>query len=139
MSGFLLDTNVVSELAAREPEPRVVAFLGSQRDLWLSVIVVHELHFGLNQLPSGHRRDQLTATLSAFVGEYDDRILPVGVQEADQAADLRARARRAGRVLNLADGLIAGTALVHGLRIATRNTADFANHGVEVTDPWEKP
>ena len=135
MSGFLLDTNVVSELGAREPEPRVIAFLGSQPDLWLSVIVVHELHFGLNQLPLGHRRDRLTAILSAFVEEYDDRILAVGSREVYQAAVLRAQARRAGRVLNLADGLIAGTALVHGLRVATRNTADFANHGMEVANP----
>ena len=139
MSGFLLDTNVVSEVAARDPEPRVIAFLGSQPDLWLSVIVVHELHFGLNQLPLGPRRDRLTAILSTFVDEYDDRILPVGRREANQAAVLRAQARRAGRVLNLADGLIAGTALVHDLRVATRNTADFANHGVEVANPWEMP
>lgn len=139
MTGILLDTNVVSELAAPRPEPRVVAFLRSHRDLWLSVIVVHELHFGLNQLPPGRRRDQLTATLSAFVGEYDDRILPVGVQEADRAADLRVQARRQGRVLNLADALIAGTALAHGLGIATRNTADFADHGIALTDPWQVP
>ncbi len=137
MSGFLLDTNVVSEVGAPEPEPRVIAFLETQPDLWLSVIVVHELHFGLNQLPLGHRRDQLTAILSAFVEEYDDRILSVGSREAYQAAVLRAQARRAGRVLNLADGLIAGTALVHGLRVATRNTADFANHGMEVANPWD--
>lgn len=139
MSGFLLDTNVVSELGAREPEPRVIAFLGSQPDLWLSVIVEHELRFGLNQLPMGRRRDRLTSVLSAFVDEYDDRILPVGRREANQAAVLRAQARQAGRVLNLADGLIAGTALVHGLRVATRNTADFANHGVDVANPWESP
>ena len=61
------------------------------------------------------------------------------VQEAHRVADLRAQARRLGRVLNLVDVLIAGTALVHGLGIATRSTADFAGHGITLIDPWQVP
>ena len=139
MTGWLLDTNVVSELAAPAPEPRVVAFLRAHGNLWLSVIVVHELHCGLRQLPAGRRRDQLADTLSVFVDEYADRVLPVRLREADRAASLRARARRSGRTVNLADALIASTALVNGLGVATRNTSDFADHGMALINPWDEP
>ena len=137
MSGFLLDTNVVSELVKPAPEPRVIAFLTSQTDLWLSAIVLHELDFGLNLLPRGHRRDRLPSVLSTFLSEYSDQIIPVDRREAEQAAAMRAQARRLGRVLYLADALIAGTAKAHDLSLATRNVMDFNDLGVEVTNPWE--
>ena len=137
MSGFLLDTNVVSELVKPAPEPRVIAFLTSQTDLWLSTIVLHELDFGLNLLPRGRRRDRLSSVLSTFLSEYSDQIIPVDRREAEQAAAMRAQARSLGRALYLADALIAGTAKAHDLSLATRNVMDFNDLGVEVTNPWE--
>ncbi len=139
MNGFLLDTNVVSELTKNVPDSRVVAFLAGQDDLWLSTIVLHELDFGLRLLPLGHRRDRTSAALSAFVSEYEDRILPVGRLEAEQAAALRVQAHRSGRVLHLGDALIAGTARAHDLCVATRNAADFNGLDVNVTNPWQFP
>ena len=137
MSGFLLDTNVVSELVKPAPEPKVIVFLTSQTDLWLSTIVLHELDFGLNLLPRGRRRDRLSSVLSTFLSEYSDQIIPVDRREAEQAAAMRAQARRLGRVLYLADALIAGTAKAHDLSLATHNVMDFNDLGVEVTNPWE--
>ena len=137
MSGFLLDTNVVSELVKPSPEPRVIAFLNSQTDLWLSAIVLHELHFGLNLLPRGHRRDRLGSALTSLIAEYRDQILPVGRLEAEQAAVMRAQTQLSGRLLYLADALIAGTAKAHDLCLATRNVTDFVGLDVEVTNPWE--
>lgn len=137
MNGFLLDTNVVSELTKEAPDSRVVAFLGAQDDLWLPTIVLHELEFGLNLLPPGRRRNRIRTALSALLMEYGDRILPLDRPEAEQAATLRTQARRAGRVLHLADALIAGTAKVHDLAVATRNVADFEGLSVTVINPWE--
>ncbi|MYD63511.1 MAG: type II toxin-antitoxin system VapC family toxin [Gemmatimonadetes bacterium] len=137
MNGFLLDTNVVSELTKNVPNSQVITFLAAQNDLWLSIIVLHELDFGLNLLPLGRRRDRISAVLAAFVTEYEDRILPVDRPEAEQAASLRAQARRSGRVLHLGDALIAGTAKTHNLAVATRNVADFDGLDVDVTNPWE--
>ena len=138
MSGFLLDTNVVSELVKPSPEPRVIAFLNSQSDLWLSAIVFHELEYGLNLLPHGRRRERLGSALSSLIAEYGDRALPVGRLEAEQAAVMRAQAQLSGRLLYLADALIAGTAKAHGLWLATRNVTDFAGLDVEITNPWEQ-
>ena len=137
MTGFLLDTNVISELTRDRPEPRVVAFLSEQPDLWLSALVLHELEYGLELLPPGARRDGLGEALAAFVAEYEDLVLPLDRMAAAWAARLRARAQRSGRVVDLGDALIAGTARAHDLSIATRNVRDFERMEVEVTDPWE--
>ena len=136
MSRILLDTNVVSELTKEAPDTRVLAFLAGHDDLWLSAVVLHELDFGVGLLPPGRRRDGISAVLSAFVTEYEDRILPVGRSEARHAAALRARAHRAGHVLDLGDALIAGTAKANGLSVATRNVRDFDGLGLDVIDPW---
>lgn len=137
MNGFLLDTNVVSETTKPEPASQVTAFLTAQNDLWLSAIVLHELEFGLQLLLPGRRRDRIASALSTFIAEYEHRILPIGRQEARSAAWFRGQSRRSGRVLHLADALIAGTAQVNGLTIATRNIGDFDGLGIAVMNPWE--
>ncbi|MCY4559121.1 MAG: type II toxin-antitoxin system VapC family toxin [Chloroflexi bacterium] len=136
MRGFLLDTNVVSELAKRAPDPQVVAFLNSRDDLWLSTVVTYELEFGLRLLPVGRRRRQLEDALTAIVTEHQHRLLPVGRREARQGARLRAQAQLAGRIASVSDSLIAGTAAAHDLAIATRNVSDFEGLGVDVVSPW---
>ena len=137
MTGFLLDTNVVSELTRDRPDSRVVAFLSGQPDLWLSALVLHELEFGLERLPPGARREALRAVLTAFVAEYEDRILPLDRIAATWAARFRAERHRFGRVLDLGDALIAGTARAHELSLATRNVRDFERLDIEVTNPWD--
>ena len=137
MTGFLLDTNVVSELTRGRPEPRVIAFLSEQADLWLSALVLHELEFGLELLPHGARRHELGSVLDEFVAEYEDRILPLDRMAAAWAARFRARAHRSGRVLDLGDALIAGTARAHDLSLVTRNVRDFDRLDIEVANPWE--
>lgn len=137
MTGFLLDTNVVSELTRERPAPRVISFLSEQPDLWLTTLVLHELEYGLELLPPGARRDGLEAVLAAFIAEYDDRILPLDRIAAEWAARFRVRAHRSGQVLDLGDALIAGTAKAHDLSLATRNVRDFDRVDVDVVNPWE--
>lgn len=139
MSGYLIDTNVVSELTKTSPDPGVIAFLSEGDDLWLSSVVLHELEFGLRSLPQGRRRDDLEQVLSDFITEFDDRILPLERIEAVWAARLRAEAHLSGRVLHLGDALIAGTAKAHGLTVATRNVRDFDRLDVKVANPWQIP
>lgn len=136
MIGVLLDTNVVSETVRPEPAEAVRRFLSADRRFWLSTIVLHELDFGVRMLPLGRRRDRIAAAMRALAAAHSDRILPVGLDEAAGAARLRARARRSGRALDLGDALIAATAAVNGLALATRNTRDFEGLDLEVIDPW---
>ena len=137
MSGYLLDTNVVSELSRPTPHPAIVTFMGAEDDLWLSVIVLEELDLGVQLLPHGRRREGLRTWLSLLLSNFAARILPIGRREAAQAATLQARAHRRGKRLQLADALIAGTAMTCDLVVATRNVRDFGGMGVDVHNPWE--
>lgn len=136
MAGFLIDTNVVSELTRPEPDLNVMAFLDAQPDIWLSTVVLHELEYGLGLLPAGKRRNELLSMIANLVAEYGDRIIPLERAEAQAAAELRVAAKNSGRVLHLGDALIAGTAKMHALTIATRNVADFDGLGVRMANPW---
>ena len=138
MTGVLLDTNVVSETTRVAPDPGVVAYLVNEPDLWLSTVVIHELQLGIHLRPAGRRRDQASDLIEALVAT-SRRIVPVGLAEAEHASELRARARRSGRTLHLADALIAATAGLRRLPLATRNIGDFEGLGLRLINPWELP
>jgi predicted nucleic acid-binding protein len=139
VTGVLLDTNVISEITRPHPDAQVVRFLEQLDNSWLSIITRHELRFGIALLPLNRRRDQLVEAVNGLLSTYADRVLPILEAEADEAAALRARARTSGRVMHLADALLAATATVHNLAIATRNVTDFADIAIKVIDPWESP
>lgn len=137
MTDYLLDTNVVSELSKQSPHPTIVNFLRSPNDMWLSAIVVNELELGVQLLPEGRRRDSLRYWLSQIMEDFRGRILPIRRQEAEAAASFQALVHRDGGKLELADALIAGTAKVRGLSLATRNTRDFSGLDIDIVNPWE--
>lgn len=137
MNGILVDTNVISELTRDTPSSQIISFFVEYDELWLSTIVVHELKFGIELLPLGNRRDRIYSAITDLVSQYSDRILPVGDSEATQAAIYRAQRHRLGRVLDLGDALIAGTAKVNGLALATRNIRDFEYLELELINPWD--
>ena len=137
MNGFLLDTNVVSEMTKATPYPVVAELMATRRDLWLSVIVIHELQYGISILDEGHRRDGLIVWLSQIVDRFNGHILPLDQQSSELAASLRAQARRSGRTLNLPDALIAGTAATRSMTLITRNVRDFRGLDIDIVNPWE--
>lgn len=136
MTAYLLDTNVISELTRPVPNPQVIDFLQHLEEGYLSVITVHELHFGLQCLPEGRRRRSLSEMIETCLSQYGDYVLPVTQAEASAAGVLRSMALSAGRTLHLADALIAATAWVGGLTLATRNTADFNGLSIALSNPW---
>lgn len=136
MSGYLLDTNVISELAKTPPDARVMAFLASQDSLWVPVVALHEIEFGIRLLPPGRRRDAIEAAVASFLAQHESRVLPLDKADAACAAEMRAQAHRSGRVLRVSDALIAGAAKARGLIVATRNVKDFAYLDVAVVNPW---
>lgn len=137
MSGFLLDTNVISELVKPSPNKNVVKFLSTLNNSWLSIISLHEITYGLNLLPMGRRRSELDEKLQQLLYEYSELLIPINQVEADQAALFRVQAKHQGRVMHLADSLIAGTAKAHSLALATRNVDDFQGIDIEIFNPWE--
>ena len=139
MTGFLLDTNIPSEFSRAQPEPRVVQWLEARaaESLFLSAVTIGEIRRGLAMLPDGQRRTRLEAWFHGdLVIWFQDRILPVTRPIAERWGVLDARSQLRGRQLNTADGMIAATALEHGLTLVTRNTKDFQGLNVELFNPW---
>jgi predicted nucleic acid-binding protein len=139
MTGFLLDTNVPSELTRPKPEPEVIQWLDDADDLrlFLSVVSLGEIFKGITVLPEGKRRQQLQQWVDETLRPwFDGRILPVSESVAERWGVLAGECQLTGRPLNVADGLIAATALEHGLTVVTRNVKDFSNLGVSVLDLW---
>jgi toxin FitB len=133
---FLLDTNVVSEIARARPEKAVLAWFESVGDerLYLSVLSLGEIRKGVDRLPASTRRARLTAWLEQELPAwFGARLLPIDGVVADRWGRLLAASERS---LPAIDSLLAATALVHGLALVTRNVADFQVPGIEVIDPW---
>lgn len=138
MTGCLLDTNVLSELTRREPDPRVLSFLDDREsEIWLPTIAIYEAEYGLRLLPVGRRRNLLTVTYATILEAYAHRILPLDRLGAEWAARYRASAHQVGRPVDLGDALIAGTARAYGLTVVTRNVRDFEALDVDVLNPWD--
>ncbi len=135
---YLLDTNVLSELRRRERcDPRVARWADAiaPSALFLSAITILEIELGALLLA---RRDEAAgAVLRTWIDQrvlpaFEGRILPVDTAVAQRCARLHVPDRKGER-----DALIAAGALVHHLRLVTRNLQDFQEMGVELLNPWE--
>jgi predicted nucleic acid-binding protein len=136
---FLLDTCVISELARPRPDAKVVRWMDSidERKLYLSVLTLGELEKGVTKLPDTPRKADLRAWLEHDLPDrFANRILPVDAAVAVAWGELLGRSERAGAKLPVIDALLAATARVHRLVLATRNVADFERGGASVFDPW---
>jgi predicted nucleic acid-binding protein len=139
---LILDTNVLSALMLRVPDPAVVRWLDQQapESLWTTAITVFEVRFGLALLANGRRKNALLEAFDALVAQdLANRVLDFDGAAAAEAALLAAGRQRAGRPLDMRDTQIAGIALARRAGIVTRNVRHFDDAGVEVTDPWSGP
>ena len=132
---YLLDTNVLSEIRKPHADAGVKTWFGGVRgdELYLSVLVLGEVRQGVERL---RKRDEAQAAvfegwLEGLAANYRDRILPVDGEVAETWGRLNA-----GDPLPVIDGLLAATALTHGLTLVTRNTRDVARSGVILLNPF---
>lgn len=140
MIGFLLDTNCILELVRSKPSPAVLRWVEAADEtlLYLSVLTMGEIRKGVMLKPAGARRTKLERWLATELEtRFSGRILSIDGAVADRWSMVAAAAQRAGKALSAVDGLLAATALHHGLAIVTRNVADFEVAQVQVVNPWE--
>lgn len=132
---FLADANVLSEPTRSAPHPPVIDWLRRhERDLAVDPVILGEIRFGILLLPRSRRRSRLERWFEGGVGRLE--CLPWDAQTGLRWAELLASLRASGRTMPIKDSLIAATALVHGLTLATRNRTDFERAGVDVVDPF---
>jgi predicted nucleic acid-binding protein len=140
MKGFLLDTNIPSEMTRSRPQPSVSAWLDDADDdqLYFSVVSLGEILKGVTLVSESKRRRQLQQWLDETLRPwFEGRILPVNQPIAERWGVLAGQCQMKGRALKVVDGLIAATALEHDLTVVTRNVKDFASLGVTVFNPWD--
>jgi len=135
----LLDTCVLTELRQPEGHPAVKSAVAEilDADLYLSVLTVGEIAKGIGLLAAGRKKKALTSWLTGLETEFGDRILAIDIETARLWGELTARAQKSGIIIPGVDGLLAATALRHGLRVMTRNTGRFEASGALIIDPWE--
>lgn len=135
---YLLDTNVISEIRKRSPDPQVLAWYNSlaAEAAFISALTISEIRQGIERL---RRKDQeqadlLQRWLEGLRTRYADHIIAVDAAVADEWGRMNVP-----DPLPVIDGLLAATAKAHGLTFVTRNTADLARSGAALLNPWDVP
>jgi len=139
MSGFLLDTNCISEVVAARPDPTVLNWIDTADEtmLYLSVLTLGEIRKGLARLGQGARRTRLETWLEIELqARFSGRILPIDAAIADRWGLLESDSKPKGKTMSTIDALLAATALHHNLTMVTRNVTDFAGLSIPVLNPW---
>ena len=134
----LIDTCVLSEVQRKQGHPRVrerFAALAAE-DVFLSVLTLGELRKGIDKLKASARKRALASWFDRVVVAAGDRILSVDLETAAIWGEIAAKSEKKGKPIPAIDGLIAATALRHGLHLMTRNVADFEATGAMLINPW---
>jgi toxin FitB len=135
---FLLDTNAISEWQKPRPNPGVIAWMDSadEEKLFLSVVTLAELRYGVERMPTGSRRRRYEQWLEHELPlRFEGRILSVNLGIADAWGRIVARCASDGKPISAIDGFLAATAEVHGLTLVTRNAQHFTVLKT-VLNPW---
>ena len=140
MTGWLLDTNVLSELRRGRPHRKVLAFVGEQRLelLYVSTVTLAEIRFGIELVSDANRRAELNAWLTHRVRPlFEQRVLDVSEDVLFKWRLLVEEGRKSGHTYSQPDLFIAATALHHGLTVVSRDTREYQRAGAVVFNPWE--
>ena len=137
---YLLDTNVISELVVNNPNKNVVSFLErlNEQDLYLSVITIGEIKFGIEKLKDGAKKEKLLIWLNNDLLErFEHRIIDIDVDIMLKWGYINSKLQKIGRPVPIMDALIASTALSKNLKLLTRNEKDFKDLDVEMVNPFK--
>ena len=140
MTAWLLDTNILSELRRPKPHLPVVEFVAAQPldTLFISAVTLAEIRFGIELVTDPQRRSELNDWLALKVRPmFEQRVLPISEDAMLKWRLLVEDGRKKGHTFSQPDLIIAATALLHGLTVVSRNTADFVRAGVSVLNPWD--
>ena len=132
MMKYLVDTNIISELAKKEPNPGIVQWASSVKQCSISAITIEELYYGLAWRPNL----RVQQWLDVFIDNYA-QVIPITNIIAQRAGFLRGQFQSRGIVRTQADMLIAASSLEYGLTLVTRNVRDFDGCGIALLDPFQ--
>lgn len=136
---FLLDTNVISEWTKPQPDIHVIEWLASVDEdrVFLSVITLAEIRYGIERMPAGARKNSLSAWLENDLPQrFEGRVLIVDAAVADACGRIMHSKSRRGKTPTVPDSLLAATAQVHQLTLVSRSIRDFEGLDLTLLNPW---
>lgn len=136
---YILDTNVISELVASRPNPKVIEWIQTvdSNQVYLSVIAIGEIKKGIEKLPDSDRKATLEHWLQEdLLAQFENQLLPIDEQTMLMWGKLVAQLETIGRPISAIDSLLAATTLQWGYILVTRNAAHFQDTGIELFNPW---
>jgi toxin FitB len=142
VTGWLLDTNILSELRRPKPEPKVIGFITAQPLdlLYISTVTLAEIRFGIELVTDATKRAELSDWLAHKVRPmFEQRVLPITEDVMLKWRLLVEDGRQAGHTFSQPDLIIAATALRHGLTIVSRDVSDYQKARAPVFNPWGDP
>jgi toxin FitB len=137
---IVLDTNVISELTRRNPEPGVISWLDAltTAEVATTAVTAAELRYGVARMPDGRRKTELASAVRGLLGDdFQGRVLSFDEPAAQHYADIVTGREHLGRPIGMADAQIAAICRTIGATLATRKTGDFQETGIELVDPWK--
>ena len=138
---YILDTNVVSELVAVQPELHVIDWLEEldPRQVFLSVIAIGEIKRGIDKLSDSKRKELLDQWLREdLLVRFEGHLLPIDTDTMLLWGAINARLEAIGRPIAAIDALLAATAMQYQYTLVTRNTGHFGNVKIQLLNPWER-
>ena len=136
---IVLDTNVISELTRQSPAPRVISWLDAltAAEIATTAITAAELLYGVAKMPDGRRKTELAAAVHGLLSDdFQGRVLSFDEPAAHRYADIVTGREHLGRPISVADAQIAAICRTIDATLATRNTDDFRETGIELINPW---
>lgn len=137
---IILDTNIISALMQKAPDPKVVKWLDQQplESIWTTSVNLFEIWFGLRILPDGKRKTTLQEKFQFVLEEgLNQQILEFDQAAANEAATIASQLRSKGHAIEIRDLQIAGIAKARHAILATRNVKHFVESGIEIVNPWD--
>jgi hypothetical protein len=139
VTGWLLDTNVLSELRRAKPNRKVTTFIAAQplEFLFVSTVTLAEIRFGIERIANAEHRSELNGWLTRRVRPmFEQRVLPISEDVMLKWRQLVEEGRKAGHTFSQPDLIIAATALHYDLAVVSRDTKKYRRARVPVLDPW---
>lgn len=138
-NGFLVDTNVISELTRKIPNAGAVRWVEQHEgDTYISSITVEELEYGVEMLHDGKKKEKVRADVEKLLTWYGSRVIAFSDPEAKVCGEMLADARKTGNNCGIENVMIAATAAEHNMTVVTRNVKDFEPLGVSLVNPFSK-
>ena len=139
---YLLDTNIISELISKKPNPNVIKFLTliEEENVFLSVITIGEIKTGIEKLDDTNKRKNILLNWlnKELIPRFNNKIINIDLEIMQEWGKLYAKLKKEGKPIPLMDSLIASTAISKNLILVTRNEKDFYNLNISIINPFNK-